>query len=278
NHTVFFRDITATSVRFPSLDSSTAQSMEQLFRTLMPAGGEPISIERVLADLDRSKVQAKPVPVKNDPPQIFYSASPAILLTVQGQPVLAPIEKTNLQFVVNTNWDIFFDTSQKRYYMLEEAMWLTAQDLKGPWTLTAKLPKDMSKLPAGQNFDVVKQAVPPHVTSGVAPQVYFSDVPAELILSKGAPVYSRVPGTHLLYIANTENDVFLDDAQQEFYVLLSGRWFRCKGGLAGPWTYAGNDLPEDFSKIPESSAKGRVLASVPGTIEASDAVMLAQIP
>jgi len=54
-------------------------------------------------------------------------------------------------------------------------------------------------------------------------------------------------------------------------------WFRAKA-LGGPWSYAGNDLPSDFSKIPLNSAKGRVLASVPGTVEASDAVMLAQIP
>jgi hypothetical protein len=113
-HTVFFRDITVTSVRFPSLESNATEKMEQLLRSLVPNGGEPISVERVMADLERSKVQAKTVAVKNDPPQIFYSTSPAILLTTQGEPVLAPIEKTDLQFVVNTNWDLFFDKSQKR--------------------------------------------------------------------------------------------------------------------------------------------------------------------
>lgn len=46
----------------------------------------------------------------------------------------------------------------------------------------------------------------------------------------------------------------------------------------GPWSYAGADLPADFARIPEDSPKGHVLASVPGTVEASDAVMLAQIP
>jgi len=276
-HTVFFRDITATSVRFPSLDSATASQMEQLFRSLMPTGGEPISVERVMADLQRTKVEAKPVALKNDPPQIFYSAGPAILLMVQGQPVMAPIEKTDLQFVVNTNWDVFFDKSQKRYYLLEEGMWLTAPDLKGPWTPATKLPKDMSKLPAGQNFDDVKKMVPLHPPSGPVPMVFYSTVPAELIQFKGAPIYSRISGTHLLYVTNTENDVFVDIPEQQYYVLLSGRWFRSKE-FGGPWTYAGNDLPADFAKIPANSAKARVLASVPGTTEASDAVMLAQIP
>ena len=84
-------------------------------------------------------------------------------------------------------------------------------------------------------------------------------------------------GTQLLYVANTENDLFLHDAEKQYYILLSGRWFRAKG-LNGPWSYAGGDLPADFAKIPATSPKARVLASVPGTLEASDAVLLAQIP
>jgi hypothetical protein len=66
SRTVFFRDITATSVRFPSLDSASAKPMEDLFRQLVPTGGEPIAIDRLLADLDRSKVQAQAVPVKEE--------------------------------------------------------------------------------------------------------------------------------------------------------------------------------------------------------------------
>ncbi len=105
----------------------------------------------------------------------------------------------------------------------------------------------------------------------------YSQTPAELLLLRGAPVYTRISGTRLLYVTNTDNDVFLDDAAKQYYVLLSGRWFR-SASLDGPWSYASDKLPPDFMKIPEDSPKGRVLASVPGTIQASDAVMLAQIP
>jgi hypothetical protein len=276
-HTVFFRNINVTSVRFPSLDADAAAQMEQLFRKLVPANGEPISVDRVMADLERGKVVAPAVAVRNDPPQIFSSTKPAILLLVPGDPVLSPVEKTKLEFVVNTNWDLFFDKENKQYYLLSGSMWLTAQDLKGPWTQTHVLPKDMAKLPAGQNFDDVKKMVPPPPPSGTVPQVFFSGTPAELILFKGPPVYSRIAKTQLLYAINTDNDVFVDDAKKQYYVLLSGRWFRAQT-LDGPWSYAGDDVPPDFANIPEGSTKGRVLASVPGTIQASDAVMLAQIP
>lgn len=275
-HTAYLRDIKVTSARFPSLDAEKSKQMEELLKKLVPTGSEPISVERLMADLEKSKTPAKPVEVENNPPQIFHSDKPSVLLMVQDKPVLAPIEKTDLQFVVNTNWNLFFDKSKKTYYLLLEKGWLSATALEGPWAPAQKLPKDFSKLP-DKNWAEIKKMVPPPPPSGAVPHVFFSDKPAELILFKGPPVYTKIPGTQLLYAANTESDVFVDNAQKQYYVLLSGRWFR-SASLDGPWNYAGNDLPKDFAKIPGDSPKAEVLASVPGTVQAADAVMLAQIP
>src|SRR5262249_29870829 len=99
----------------------------------------------------------------------------------------------------------------------------------------------------------------------------------ELLNLRGAPVYSPIPKTALMYVANTNNDLFLHNTERQFYLLLSGRWFRSVA-LEGPWAYAGANLPPDFAKIPADSPKASVLAWVPGTQEAADAVMLAQIP
>jgi len=277
NRTVYLHDIQYSSVRFPSLNAQDASKMEQIYRTIAPHDTVPLALDRLMADLDRTKEPASAVAVKNDPPTIFYSAGPAILLNVQGDPVLTDIPKTHLQFIVNTTWDLFFDKSQKQYYLLANNIWLTATDLKGPWNLVKTLPKDMAKLPAGENWDAVKKLIPPPPQGGPAPKVFYSSTPSEMILFKGAPVYSRIPGTQLLYVTNTDNDIFLNDVTHKYYVLLSGRWFSADG-YNGPWSYASDSLPADFSKIPEGSAKARVLASVPGTIDASDAVMLAQVP
>lgn len=277
SHTAVIQNITATSVRFPSLDEKTEAPLEALFRQMLPTGGEPISVDRLIADLDSKKTAAQPIPMKNDPPPVFYSTKPAILLVVDGKPVLSPIEKTDLEFMVNTNWDLFFEKSKKQYYLVAGNAWLTASDLHGPWKPAQSLPKDMAKLPANENWDEVKKLVPPPPPSGAAPQVFFSDTPAELLLVTGEPAYAKIAGTQLAYVSNTENDIFLDDAEKQYYILLSGRWFRSKS-LQGPWSYAGDNLPADFAKIPSDSPKARVLASVPGTIEASDAVMLAQVP
>jgi hypothetical protein len=69
----------------------------------------------------------------------------------------------------------------------------------------------------------------------------------------------------------------MDTGDGQTYFLVSGRWFRAPK-LEGPWTYAGNDLPQDFKFIPPTHQCADVLASVPGTPEAEDAILLAQIP
>ena len=61
------------------------------------------------------------------------------------------------------------------------------------------------------------------------------------------------------------------------YYLVAGRWFSAPG-FTGPWTFATPSLPADFKKIPLEHPRSRVLASVPGTDRAAEAVLLAQMP
>jgi hypothetical protein len=56
-------------------------------------------------------------------------------------------------------------------------------------------------------------------------------------------------------------------------VLISGRWFSA-AQTSGPWPYvSGQSLPADFVKIPPDSPVENVLANVPGTAEAEEAVV-----
>jgi hypothetical protein len=61
------------------------------------------------------------------------------------------------------------------------------------------------------------------------------------------------------------------------YYLVAGRWFSAPD-FTGPWTFATLTLPGDFQKIPLEHPRSRVLASVPGTQQAAEAVLLAQVP
>jgi hypothetical protein len=115
------------------------------------------------------------------------------------------------------------------------------------------------------------------VSNAVIPQVCYSTVPAEVILFDGQPTYSTIPGTQLVYANNTDSPVLVYSATQTYYYLAAGRWFSAPS-LTGPWTFASLNLPTDFANIPLSSPASAILASVPGTSEAKDAVLIGQIP
>ena len=106
----------------------------------------------------------------------------------------------------------------------------------------------------------------------------MSTVPAELILLQGAPNYQLVTGTeNLLWVSNTESDVFRMGKAGPVYFLVAGRWFSSPG-LDGPWTFATPNMPAAFKQIPLEHPRSRVLAAVPGTDQAAEAVLLASIP
>src|SRR5262249_9249208 len=116
-------------------------------------------------------------------------------------------------------------------------------------------------------------ALPPWV-----PAIYLAYAPAELIVFRGQPTFQPVPGTQLLWVSNSSGDVIMDTGNNQYYLLISGRWFRA-GSLTGPWSYvAGNELPADFHRIPPSGSAGQVLAAVAGTPQAKEAVIANSIP
>ncbi len=70
----------------------------------------------------------------------------------------------------------------------------------------------------------------------------------------------------------------MDPNSNDYYVLISGRWFKGKS-LDGEWTYVANDaLPADFAKISPEDPKASVLVSVAGTQQAKEAAIAATIP
>jgi hypothetical protein len=237
-----------------------------------------IALDRVLANIDNSGIMPRETAgVKADPPQVFHSGRPAVLVSLDGDPVWSPVQGVDLKYAVNTNWDLFQSPSNALYLRNADS-WLMAADVKGPWTPAGKLPPSFGKLPADGNWKDVKANVPGRaIAASAVPRVFVSTTPAELLLLTGTPAYQAVPNTSLLWVSNTDSDVFRLGKSGAFYYLVAGRWFSAPS-LDGPWTFATEKLPEDFKRIPRDHPRSRVLASVPGTDEAIEAVLLAQIP
>jgi hypothetical protein len=274
---VLISNLEIKNTYFPSLDPASAASMDQLVRTFVPPTVW-ISMQRLVACVPKPEAPASGVQLNNAPPQIFVSYQPSILLSVEGQPLLAEIPNTKLQYVINTEWAVFlYDKSA--YYLLAGERWLTSNNLQGPWSPTMQLPKDMNKLLKEQQWASLKNFIPPSPASAnaVVPMVFYSTVPAVVILFDGQPVYSAIQGTQLVYATNTRSYLFVYTPTNQYYYLTAGRWFT-SSSLQGPWTFATPNLPPDFAHIPPDSPPSQVLPSVPGTEEAKDAVMMAQVP
>lgn len=267
------------ALSFPSLDQQTSGNLRSILESLLPEEGLTVSVDRVVANLERGKVELARQPINVEPPPIFVSTQPAILLQFDGEPLMSPIEGTDLKYAVNTNWEYFFDSKASMFYLLWEDAWLKAPGRGGPWVAAGKLPKGFKKLPKSDpNFENARAHLKGRkLGPGEAPRVFVSERPAELIVIYGEPALERIEGTELLWVANSESDLFLSMGEQRYYYLVSGRWFRADS-LDGPWAFATDTLPEDFALIPEDHARSYVLASVPGTADAQEAVVLAQVP
>lgn len=235
-----------------------------------------IALNRVLAYMHGS-VKPRTAAVNLDPPPIFYSETPANLVMFMGPPQFKPVDGTGLMFAINTNWPVFMDTASSQYYLLDAGSWMTAPDpVNGPWTVAGPLPAALSQLPSGKEWDNVRKYVPGQPFKTV-PRIFATTQPAELIVTNGEPSYVPIPGTRLMYVDNPPMPVFLDLADGHHYFLVAGRWFR-GNTIMGPWTAASATLPTEFAKIPSDSPMAYVLSAIPGTQEASDAVLLAGVP
>jgi len=276
DRSVLLRDFKINEVKLPGLDPVKASQVDQAVRSFLPPGHTVVmALDRLVASVEKSQAPT-PVQVQNNPPEIFVSNTPAILLNIDGEAVRADIAGTNLGFLVNSNFPLFFEKGGANYLFTGE-QWLKSPVLEGPWAPVASLPKDLTKVANDPKWAQMKKPILSPSAKGKPPTIFYSNKPAEVILFKGQPNYANIPGTQLTVATNTDADLFVYNPTQTYYYLAAGRWFKASD-LKGPWTYTTPDLPPDFANIPENSPAGRVLVSVPGTDEAKDAVLMAQVP
>ena len=277
-----------TKVKFPVAPDKEAE-LTALLEKKLPGATKTISLDRLEAAVEADSYSEikNAVEVRNDPPDVIIASKPSLLVLIDGMQRMSEVPGTKLYRVLNTRSIILFESDKKLYYLRVEDWWLQSPELEGPWKYAEKLPDDMKK---AEEFLVTKNLAqdpegeqPPQQRGlkeagkkAEIPVVHVMFGPAELIETKGEPAYKSIPGTGLQYVDNTTGNIF--KLNEDYYVLISGRWFK-SASFAGPWTFvAGNELPPDFAKIPIDNPKATVLASVPGTPQAKEALIANSIP
>ena len=270
--------IEVTGLKFPeSVDSATVTRCKQVIEYEVPKVALPISIDRLLSTLEYAEEEMiASGGINNDPPEIIISNKPALLVLIDGEPKYEDLEGHPYKRIVNSPFFVAQDKKSKKYYLFSSQNWFTASELTGKWATVTTLSSDLKKLDSELKKNQDEEI--PADTSGIVPEIYVRTKPAELLSTNGEPEFATVEGTTLLYVKNSTDNIFRTVDSQEYFILISGRWFK-SSSLKGPWKYEDADkLPSDFSKIPEGSEKDNVLASVAGTPAAKDALLDAQIP
>jgi hypothetical protein len=197
---------------------------------------------------------------RTEMPEILFSATPAMLIRIAGDPVYSDVDGTGLQRIVNTKPLILRDKSGTFYLRILNG-WMEAYSLEGMWSVAGVPPEKADaalRTVAATKVDLLNGGETPTaagnapLADGQAPAIYISTTPAALVVTDGSPRFEAIPGTSLEKMANTTSKVFREPTDQELYLLVSGRWLR-SWTTSGPWQVVPNDqLPADIARIPDS--------------------------
>lgn len=273
--TVALESIKVTDIKLPGItDEQTILRLRQLLEIEIPTWQLNGSLDELTATIEQEQAVVSE-DLKNDPPKVIYTKEPTTLVLMDGEPRLQEDKELKMKRVINSPFLIVQAKEDGKYYLNGGTVWYASAELKSNYKPAIALPKSIQPL----DEQLKKQATDKASSDAEPPRnVLVSTEPAELIQTKGEAQYANIPGTSLLYVTNTDNDIFKFVEDNQYYVLLSGRWYAAPK-LDGPWTYIASDkLPADFSKIPSGSEKDNVLSSVAGTPESLDAIHDAQVP
>jgi hypothetical protein len=280
-------DMKVKRVRFPGITPENEKKFTDNLESEVPKWDLVFAYDRLLENVkvaEREKRSAEGL--RNDPPRIVFTEEPSVLLSYDGEPVFRDVEGAPVKVAVNTSLLVVNDTRSGRFYLSGgKKWWYEATSALGPWRTVGGPPADIAAFAAQAQAEQKKDdkdAGDEDGTEGaLPPRVVVATEPTELVVTEGKPALKPVAGTDgaLLAVDNTEADVLVDVAAQDYYVLLAGRWYRSKSLSGGAWTYVqGDALPAAFAQIPAASDEGDVRAAVAGTDEAEEAVLDAQIP
>ena len=292
NRQIVISSLNTTNIKIPAItDQDKIDLIDNALESQFPETAGPMSLDNILSTLEQTQEETKlSQDISNKPPKVIFVTQPSMLVVIDGEPKLQRNPDWKLDQVINTPFTIL-KNGDGQYYLFGNGHWYISPEPTGPYRFTNDdVPQNLhnveQQIQSKEQQNSNNNSNQAQNNNGqdndqdaTIPNIIVSTVPAELIQSKGEPDFTPIQGTTLLYVNNSLNDIFMDENSQQYFVLISGRWFQAKNLKANDWRYiAADQLPADFARIPPGSPKDNVLASVAGTDQARDAVTDAQVP
>ncbi|MBL4744268.1 MAG: hypothetical protein JKX87_06500, partial [Cycloclasticus sp.] len=201
----------------------------------------------------KKHVPAQTAPTKSA--HIFVSFKPAELILTKGAPSHKLITNTGIEWVTNTESDLF--RYQSRYYYLVAGRWFYADELKGSWSPVVKLPAIFSRIPDNHSKAHVLASI--SGTPAARAAIIEANIPRKASVSinagenikviyDGEPKFVLIEKTGMKRAANSTYQVILVNGR--YYLCFNGVWF-VSGMPNGPWHVA-TSVPDEIYTIPAS--------------------------
>ncbi len=278
---VYLDKLNVTAANFPDSLQGLSEGVSLFLEEMVESNNYSLSLDRLISDIDlNEELNQINNELDNTPPEIIFAIKPSVLIMIDGEPIFKPIDDTKFNYVVNTPYFIVRDNKEKINYLKGGNYWYKSNEILSGWEFIETPPSDLLAI-AEQAMEVPQDEIIEDSVSNdtIIAELIVRTAPAELLQSDGQPAYAPLNGTNLLYMNNSNDDIIMDISTQNYYVLISGRWYSTKSLDNGPWQFVKpNEVPDEFASIPEESEVGGVRASVSGTTEAKEAVLENQIP
>jgi hypothetical protein len=136
--TATIRDVDIIDVRFAEASDEQKKQLAGFIEDQVEQAHFTISVDQLLADLN--------------PPKIILSTRPALLVSIDGEPVFEMIDGSRYERVVNTPFLLV--RGGKDYYLyIGSNAWYEATSISGAWTRSKRVPDErMMTIPRSMIF------------------------------------------------------------------------------------------------------------------------------
>jgi len=192
-------------------------------------------------------------------PDVFVATKPAEMIVLEGEPELEPVANTQLQWVTNTESDLFRHGGDGAWYYAVSGRWFRATDLSGDWeAATTDLPADFVDFPAEHERAYLRAAIAG--TPEAQEAVITASIPQKATIDRGTepaavayggePEFEPISGAPgVARAVNTADDVLR--VGDRYYLCQDAIWF-VGNGPSGPWVVA-DSIPDAIYGIPAES-------------------------